>query len=175
MIIGAEADAPPTSRLGLHLSPIRARLGSDQVTPPGTVAMGHFDFTQDGLTMVIWQRQKRWFFVLKQRELELRHGFFFCELRDEHPLLPAFLVWSKKGTTVSTNSQPRFGEIARVEFIQDAEFEDYSWLFRMKNYCNTWSQRAVSSNWWTLNLGHRHLTARSLSGGFRRGVSPNIS
>ena len=28
-----EADAPPTSRLGLHLSPIRARLGSDQVTP----------------------------------------------------------------------------------------------------------------------------------------------
>eukprot|EP00435_Cladocopium_sp_Y103_P027372 s1466_g6.t1 len=27
----AEADAPPTSRLGLHLSPIRARLGSDQV------------------------------------------------------------------------------------------------------------------------------------------------
>ena len=46
MIIGAEADAPPTSRLGLHLSPIRARLGSDQVTPPGMVAMGHGDFVR---------------------------------------------------------------------------------------------------------------------------------
>ncbi|CAL1151396.1 unnamed protein product [Cladocopium goreaui] len=29
--IAMHADAPPTSRLGLHLSPIRARLGSDQV------------------------------------------------------------------------------------------------------------------------------------------------
>ena len=45
-----EADAPPTSRLGLHLSPIRARLGSDQVPERDKRwpwAM-HGNFTKDG-------------------------------------------------------------------------------------------------------------------------------